>query len=73
MRLMTSIVIVVALVVCLGCAKKEVAPAEQPQTPAAAEVDSTPIAEEDFEAGEVGDNMTVGDEEAVPEEDGTSD
>jgi len=68
MRILTSIVIVTALVVCLGCAKKETAPVEQTAAP----VDTETLAEEDFEAGEVGDSMTVGDDEAAPEEGGES-
>lgn len=72
MRILTSIVIVTALVLCLGCAKKESAPVEEVAAPAEAQVDAEPIAEEDFEAGDVGDAMTVGDDEAAPEEDGES-
>lgn len=69
MRLMTSIALVVALVVCFGCAKKESAPANQPESQADAQVDIEPIAEEDFESGEVGETMTVGEGEDadVPE------
>lgn len=72
MRLFSSIVIVVALVVCFGCAENEPAPVEQPEIPAEAQVDTAPVANEDFEAGEVGDTMTVGDGEADSEEEGSS-
>ena len=64
MRILTSIVIVTALVVCFGCANEEPAPVEQPEV----QVDSEPIAEEGFESGDVGDTMTVGEEEETETE-----
>ena len=73
MRLLTSMVLVVALVVCFGCAKKESAPADQPQSAAESQGDSAAIAAEDFESGEVESVVVDGDEtEPAPQDDGTS-
>ena len=48
MRSIICVVIVVALVGLMGCAKQDSAPADQPE----AQTESQPISNEDFESGD---------------------
>ena len=70
MRLMICVLVTIALVLCLGCAKQETAPAE-PETASseAPQTDADPIASEDFESGEIDGTMESADvQEDVQEE-----
>jgi len=53
MRLLLSIVVAAAVGCLLGCAKQQSEPADQTQPAAETEMDSQPIASEDFESGEI--------------------
>ena len=52
MRFLISIVVAVALVGLIGCAKQETAKADQPQSAPESQADAQPIASEDFESGD---------------------
>lgn len=62
MRLTICFIVMLALIGLNGCAKKDAATVEEPETT----TDSQPISDEDFESGEV--ESVVGDAEGVETE-----
>ena len=74
MRLMISVLVAIALVLCLGCAKQETAPAEpEAASTQAPQTDADPIASEDFESGEIDGAMEAADVEEEAQEETAED
>jgi hypothetical protein len=71
MKQLTCIALIFCVAAVLGCAPSPPAPADETETPVAAD---EPINEEDFESGEVENLVEGGDEDAEePEETGQPD